>query len=74
MTTTRKPHAHAAATHHRSTIGHVHPHSVPTIDPEPDASEDRDQALAEGVRDEISPDLRHRLISEAAYHLYEGRG
>lgn len=34
----------------------------------------QDQASVDGVRDTISPDLRHRLISEAAYRLYAERG
>jgi hypothetical protein len=33
-----------------------------------------DQPFAEGRGSEIDPDLRHRMISEAAYHLYVGRG
>ena len=33
-----------------------------------------DQPFAEGAHDEIDPDLRQRMISEAAYHLYEARG
>lgn len=28
----------------------------------------------EGAHDSLDPDLRHRMISEAAYHLYEQRG
>lgn len=28
----------------------------------------------EGVNDQLSADLRHRMISEAAYHLYAQRG
>ena len=28
----------------------------------------------EGARDMLDPDLRHRMISEAAYHLYAQRG
>ena len=33
-----------------------------------------DQPFEEGVHDAIDPDLRHRLISEAAYDLYTQRG
>jgi hypothetical protein len=33
-----------------------------------------DMPFEEGVHDELDPDLRHRLISEAAYHLYAERG
>ena len=28
----------------------------------------------EGAHDTLDPDLRHRMISEAAYHLYAQRG
>lgn len=28
----------------------------------------------EGAHDALDPDLRHRMISEAAYHLYAERG
>jgi DUF2934 family protein len=28
----------------------------------------------EGAHDALDPDLRHRMISEAAYHLYAQRG
>ncbi len=36
--------------------------------------EEIEMPFAEGAHDELDPDLRHRLISEAAYHLYEQRG
>jgi hypothetical protein len=36
--------------------------------------QDPDQPLAEGAQGEIDAELRHRMISEAAYHLYEQRG
>jgi hypothetical protein len=42
--------------------------------PLPDGEIDPDQAFAEGARDSIEPDLRHRLISEAAFDLYAKRG
>jgi len=32
------------------------------------------QPFADGALDSIDPDLRHRMISDAAYHLYENRG
>lgn len=52
----------------------AHPRSIATIAPEPETGGAPDQPFVEGVRDEIDPDLRHRLISEAAYHLYGQRG
>jgi Protein of unknown function (DUF2934) len=33
-----------------------------------------DMPFEQGVHDELDPDLRHRLISEAAYSLYVERG
>jgi len=33
-----------------------------------------DQPFEEGAHDSIDPDLRHRLISEAAFDLYAQRG
>jgi len=40
----------------------------PLDDPTPD------QPFVEGAQDSIDPDLRHRLISEAAYRRYVDRG
>ena len=33
-----------------------------------------DTPFEEGVHDALDPDLRHRMISEAAHHLYAQRG
>ena len=33
-----------------------------------------DQPFEEGAHDSLDPDLRHRLISEAAFELYTQRG
>ncbi len=49
-----------------------HPHSVANIVEE--VAEEADQPFAEGAQDSIDPDLRHRMISEAAYHRYAERG
>jgi hypothetical protein len=51
-----------------------HPRSVPTIDPEDEIAQETEPPFGEGARDELDPDLRHRMISEAAYRLYEERG
>lgn len=51
-----------------------HPRSVPIQEPDPDDARDPDQPFAEGAYDAMDPDLRHRLISEAAYNLYRQRG
>jgi hypothetical protein len=51
-----------------------HPHVVPILGAD-DAVEDvPDQPFVEGALDGIDPDLRHRMISEAAYHRYVERG
>ncbi len=40
------------------------------------ASDDEapDQPFAEGIAEELDPDLRHRLISEGAFHRQAERG
>jgi len=45
----------------------VHPHAVPTLD------DMEDTPGAAEVAD-LEPDLRYRMISEAAYHRYVDRG
>ena len=42
--------------------------------PETEPEEESAAVFSEGAQDEIDHDLRHRMISEAAYHLYEQRG
>jgi len=40
-----------------------------------DAADDAAESpFAEGVHDELDADLRHRMVSEAAYYLAEQRG
>ena len=51
-----------------------HPHGVAIIASEEEIGEVPDQPFAEGVTDEIDPDLRHRLISEAAFNRQAERG
>jgi len=51
----------------------THPHSVPIMDVEaPEVTSE--QPFAEGAQDAIDADLRHRMISEAAYRRYAERG
>jgi hypothetical protein len=57
----------------RSTPTRIHPRSVPGLIPESDGDEAPDQPFIEGAYDDIDPDLRHRMISETAFHLYAGR-
>ena len=51
-----------------------HPHSVATIAPQGEVERLPDQPFVEGAKDELNPDLRHRLISEAAFHHLAQRG
>ena len=51
-----------------------HPRSVPIIDEEKEFEQAPDQPFAEGAQDTIDADLRHRMISEAAFHRYTERG
>jgi hypothetical protein len=51
----------------------AHPGSVSTLHPTPDEWA-VDTPFAAGVHDELDPDLRHRMISEVVWHLYEQRG
>jgi hypothetical protein len=43
-------------------------------EPDDDTMEDLDVSLEEDTKGEIGGELRHRLISEAAYQLYAERG
>jgi hypothetical protein len=51
-----------------------HPHSVATIAPQGETERLPDQPFVEGAKDELDPDLRHRLISETAFHRQAARG
>lgn len=62
--TPRAPHVLAA----------THPRSVPTIETAPEDVRGSEQPFIEGAHDALDPDLRHRLVSEAAYALYVARG
>jgi hypothetical protein len=46
---------------------------VPIAADEPETERLPDQPFAEGAHDAMDPDLRHRLISEAAYRRYADR-
>ena len=50
----------------------MHPRSVPIPSVEADGA--HEQPFEEGAHDSIDPDLRHRMISEAAYAFYAKRG
>ena len=51
-----------------------HPHSIAILAPEDEAGQAPDQPFAEGAQDAVDPDLRHRMISEAAFRRYTERG
>ena len=48
--------------------------SVPVEMLELENGAEPDQPFAEGAHDALDADLRHRMISETAYHLYTERG
>jgi len=47
---------------------------VPIVEPPDDLDLASDQPFVEGAQDTLDPDLRHRLVSEAAYRRYADRG
>lgn len=51
-----------------------HPHIAAMAAPLVDGEGLADQPFAEGSRDELDPDLRHRMISEVAFHRQAERG
>ena len=67
-----KSRPHARPTHRRAPAK-SHPASVAVPSPRRD-DEVLDQPFAEGVADILDPDLRHRLVSEAAFHRRSERG
>jgi predicted acyl esterase len=69
-----RQHGLTTTPHHPAAAGLPHPRSVPTIEPESETLATVEHPFAEGAYDAIDPDLRHRMISEAAYRLYEERG
>ena len=71
---TTPQHGKTTTTPHAGEASLPHPRSVPNIEPESEIAQEPEQPFGEGARDEIDPDLRHRMISEAAYHLYAERG
>jgi len=64
----------AAAHPHAALRTAEHPGSVPIFESAAETGDALDQPFEEGSRDQIDPDLRHRLISEAAFELYKQRG
>ena len=72
--TTRPGHTKAKAPHRAGRASLPHPRSVPHLEQEGQIAQEPEQPFVEGAHDEIDPDLRHRMISEAAYRLYEERG
>ena len=54
--------------------GPAHPRSVAIATPDIEDEMQPDQPFAEGALDAIDPDLRHRMISEAAHRYYGERG
>ena len=50
------------------------PFGVPILAADDEGEQGPDQPFAEGAQDTIDPDLRHRMISEIAFHRYVERG
>lgn len=71
---TRKKHSKAGHAKQASQKAWGRPHGTAAAPLPSDTEELLDQPFAEGVRDELDPDLRHRLISEAAFHRQVERG
>lgn len=71
---TQKIRNKAAHAKHAPRHAERHPHSVATIAPPGETEVLTDQPFGEGAKDELDPDLRHRLISEAAFHRQAARG
>lgn len=51
-----------------------HPRSVANVELPEEGRADPDIPFEEGAHSEIDPELRYRLISEAAFHRYVDRG
>lgn len=71
---TRKIRTKAAHPKHAPRPAPRHPHGVATILPQGETERFPDQPFVEGAKDELDPDLRHRMISEAAFHRQAERG
>jgi hypothetical protein len=75
MTKSSAPRAKSAHTTHRAAeTARTHPRAFPFIANEADADLPPDERFPDGVIDAIDPDLRYRMISEAAYRRYAERG
>jgi hypothetical protein len=70
------PHARKHAPHGNKIHREVppHPSNTPIISSGKEPGEEPDQPFVEGAQDKIDLDLRHRMISEVAYHRYMDRG
>ena len=75
MTKSSPPRTKTTRTFHRpAETARMHPRAFPFIANEADADLPPDQPFADGAIDAIDPDLRYRMISEAAYRRYSDRG
>jgi hypothetical protein len=71
---TQKPPSKTVLPKHTPRSAKRHPHVVATILPQEETERLPDEPFAEGAKDELDPDLRHRLISETAFHRQTQRG
>jgi len=75
MTKSSPPGTKTTRTSHRvAETTRTHPRAFPFIANEADADLPPDTPFADGVIDAIDPDLRYRMISEAAYRRFAERG
>mgnify|MGYP003397774376 FL=1 len=75
MTKSSPPRTKTTRTFHRpAETARMHPRAFPYIANEADADLTPDQPFADGAIDAIDPDLRYRMISEAAYRRFAERG
>jgi len=63
-----------AAPTHALGAEHAYPHHPSTLHPAESGAADPDRPFEEGAFDTTDPELRHRLISAAAFELYAERG
>jgi hypothetical protein len=70
----RKGRTKAPAKPRTKTAARRHPHGVAAPGFAPDIDDASDRPFAAGVADALDADLRHRLVSEAAFHHQMERG
>jgi hypothetical protein len=70
----RKARIHSSSRAKPHRVATEHPRDVATLPLGPETDDAPDQPFASGVADVLDADLRHRLVSEAAFHHQAERG